>query len=167
MEGCLFTAGASRVCPDFHRIWLLSILSYLISPLVPDASCRFWSEWKAHRLSVNSVSGCAVWLVKNVLCGIVPCIYFAFCYLLNFAHFPAFYRGCSIQWSLCVELLQVSVESRQLSAMKSWIPWLMRKNMFSRNLHVDKKGWLVADRWVNLVTTRLWAVLRITESNYW
>ena len=98
MEGCLFTAGASRVCPDFHRIGLLSILSilsYLISFLVPYASCSIWNEWKAQRFSVNYASRCAIGLVINVFCGIVPCIDFAFSYLLNFAHFPAFYLGYS------------------------------------------------------------------------
>ena len=41
-------------------------------------------------------------------CGIVPCSDFKLCYLLNFAKFPAFYLDYSTQYSLCVELLQVS-----------------------------------------------------------
>ena len=160
MEGCLFTAGASRVCPDFHRIGLLSILSssHLSSLLMSRPICQFqFLEWKAHRLSVNYASGCAVWL--RIL------LIVEFCYLLNFANFPAFYLGYSIQCSLCVELLQVSVESRQLWTMKSWISMINEEEHVSRKLHVEK-GWLVADQWVNLVTTRLWVVLRITESNY-
>ena len=91
------------------------LISHLSSCPDPYASSSFWSEWKAHRLSVNYASGCAVWL--RIL------LIVEFCYLLNFANFPAFYLGYSIRCSLCVELLQVSVESRQLWTMKSWIPW--------------------------------------------
>ena len=52
------------------------------------------------RSTVNHASGCAVCLVINaVCCGIVPCIDFAFSYLLDFAHFTAFYLDYSTQYS--------------------------------------------------------------------